>query len=212
MNLNLIRKYEKEFLHMLHGGKVIFKPNDKQVWFDSTESPIDWTVEGLYVIDDMYSPYRTALAEGKTVQYRTKYSNWIDYKDNNGINCNIFSSNKSVASCYEYRIKPKEPEFKVGDYVRYIHANSPKPLQIVNINCERYYFENAKIILRVDEIEKWEPREDEVCIFWNNGSNTAVIAKLRYIVSTGTYRTEHSYWDNCMPFTGTLPPHMKVSK
>ena len=67
-------------------------------------------------------------------------------------------------------------------------------------------------VINHKQASKWEPKEDEVCIFWNNDSNTAVIAKLRYIVSTGTYRTEHSYWDNCMPFTGALPPHIKDNK
>ena len=213
MNLELIRKYEKEFLHMLHGGKVLMGKKDPVTntikWYPSVLNPFVETSNTIVVvIDDIYCTYRKALYEGKTVQCNaregendityTVYGNlwWVD------------TTEFKYATCF-YRIKPEEPEFKIGDYVRYIHANSPKPLQISNINCERYYFENAEIILRIDEIEKWEPKEDEVCVFWNNNSNTAVIAKLRYIVSTDTYRTEHGYWDNCIPFTGILPPHMK---
>ena len=234
MNLELIKKYEKEFLHMLHGGtllsRVLTSDEDDEmytIWYKVNECSEmkKWSSDYLFklsdkefeyykpqfVIDDEYVEFRKALAEGKTVQYRTKYSNWVDYKDNNGINCNIFPSNKSVDSCYEYRIKPDEPKFKVGDYVRYIHTNSPKPLQIVNINCERYYFENAEIILRLDEIEKWEPKEGEVCIFWDNHSAGAFIDKFECLSNKGKYHTERSFWNNCMPFTGVIPPHMKES-
>ena len=212
MNLNLIRKYETEFLHMLHGGKVLMGKKDPVTntikWYPSVLNPFVETSNTIVVvIDDIYCTYRKALAEEKTVEVYVLHGvkaldeqPWRRF----AIGCSTFDL---PVECY--RIKPDEPEFKIGDYVRYIHTNSPKPLRIVNINCERYYFENAGIILRIDEIEKWEPREGEVCIFWNNDSNTAVIAKLRYIVSTGTYRTEHSYWDNCMPFTGALPPHIK---
>ena len=206
MNLELIKKYEKEFLHMLHGGKLMFKPNDKQVWFDSVTSPIDWTVEGLYVIDDEYCIYRIALAEEKTVEVYVLHGvkaldeqPWRRF----AIGCSTFDL---PVECY--RIKPEEPEFKIGDYVRYIHANSPKPLRIVNINCERYYFENAEIILRIDEIEKWEPREGEICIFWDAVDTGAIISKFSYMEQE-KYGTDLYTWNNCMPFTGTLPPHMK---
>ena len=205
---------------MLHGGSVMFKPNDKQVWFDSTESPIDWTVEGLYVIDAMYLPYRIALAEGKTVQYKmgiianSNEPKWFDLtpKEFNSYKVKDFWDKDfwdNIKGVENYRIKPEEPKFKVGDYVRYIHTNSPKPLQIVNINCERYYFENAKIILRLDEIEKWEPREGEVCIFWSDGAYSAVIGIFSNMNQEKYVTITTETWSNCMPFTGTLPPHIK---
>ena len=104
-----------------------------------------------------------------------------------------------------------EPKFKVGDYVIEIYGNQlHKVLELFPNNLRVYgYSINASYTAECSDFKLWEPKEDEVCIFWNNVSNTAVIAKLRYIVSTGTYRTEHSYWDNCMPFTGALPPHIK---
>ena len=201
MNLNLIRKYETEFLHMLHGGKLKYFTGKEWLTYSGVEL---WTASNdlKIIIDDQYVEFRKALADGKTIEerYYTPTDHW-------GKHLSGFAISPKML-----RIKPEEPEFKIGDYVRYIHTNSPKPLRIVNINCEKYYFENAEIILILDEIVKWEPREGEVCIFWNNDSNTAVIAKLRYIVSTDTYRTKHSYWDNCMPFTGALPPHMKENK
>ena len=213
MNLELIKKYEKEFLHMLHGGKLMFKPNDKQIWFDSVTSPIDWTVEGLYVIDDEYCIYRIALAEGRTVEVYATYG--LKVLDEQpwklfAIGCSTFDL---PVECY--RIKPEEPKFKVGDFVRYIHTNSQKPLRIININCERYYFENAEIILRVDEIEKWEPKGGEVCIFWDNKhTNEAIIARYSHSERSFYYplKKPNSCYQNCMPFIGTLPPHIKDNK
>ena len=209
MNLELIKKYEKEFLHMLHGGTLMFKPNNKQVWFDSVTSPIDWTVDGLYVIDDEYCIYRLALAEGKTLE--ANYNKWvfpgIDTKRWDTVTTEDFDR----YGIDDLRIKPEEPEFKVGDFVRYIHTNSPKPLQISNIHCERYYFENAEIILRVDEIEKGKPKEGEICIFWDGDYNGAIISKFSHMEQE-KYGTDLYTWNNCMPFTGILPPHMRDSK
>ena len=213
MNLELIKKYEKEFLHMLHGGKVLMGKRDPITnttkWYPSVLNPfVEISDNIIIVLDDMYLPYRKALSEGKTVQFRSTiskaYKEWEDL------------GNLSFNLNFEHRIKP---EFKIGDYVRYIHANSPKPLQIVNINCERYYFENAEIILRVDEIEKWKPKEGEICIFWKEASeyNRAIIGRLKQILPNGNYVMDYGSgctvtYSKCMPFTGVLPPHMKENE
>ena len=161
----------------------------------------------IIVIDDVYCTYRIALSEGKTVEVYVLHGvkaldeqPWRRF----AIGCSTFDL---PVECY--RIKPDEPEFKIGDYVRYIHANSPKPLRIINIHCERYYFENAKIILRLDEIEKWEPREGEVCIFWSDGTYSAVIGIFSNMNQEKYVTITTQTWSNCMPFTGTLPPHIK---
>ena len=218
MNLELIRKYEKEFLHMLHGGKLKYFTGKE--WL-SYSSPEIWTGNNdlKIVIDDMYLPYRTALAEGKTVQYKmgiianSNEPKWFDLtpKEFNSYKVKDFWDKDlgNIKGVGNYRIKPDEPKFKIGDYVRYIHANSPKPLQIVNINCERYYFENAKIILRLDEIEKWEPRKGEVCIFWSDVTYSTVIGIFSNMNQEKYVTITTQTWSNCMPFTGTLPPHMK---
>lgn len=127
MNLELIKKYEKEFLHMLHGGSLMFKPNDKQVWFDSVTSPIDWTVDGLYVIDDMYSTYRKALAEGRHIQFFNTKERLYDsskplhtWQDTDTI--------RTQGRQSDYRIKPEEPAFKVGDTITLECIDSDKGL------------------------------------------------------------------------------------
>ena len=215
MNLELIKKYEKEFLHMLHGGKVLMGKRDPITnttkWYPSVLNPFVETSNTIVVvIDDIYCTYRMALAEGKTIQFFNTKERLYDsskplhtWQDIDTICTHGIPS--------DYKIKPEEPEFKIGDYVRYIHTNSPKPLRIVNINCERYYFENAEIILRTDEIEKWEPREGEICIFWDAVDTGAVISKFSYMEQE-KYGTDLYTWNNCMPFTGILPPHMRDNK
>lgn len=205
MNLNLIRKYEKEFLHMLHGGKLMFKPNDKQVWFDSVTSPIDWTVEGLYVIDDEYCIYRIALAEGKTVEVYVLHGvkgldeqPWRQF----AIGCSTFNL---TPECY--RIKPEEPRFKVGDWIRQgdrVFQYTYKDLQYDKANPTH-----------CQNDEKWEPKEGEVCIFWDNKhTNEAIIARYSHSERSFYYplKKPNSCYQNCMPFISTLPPHMKDSK
>lgn len=60
--------------------------------------------------------------------------------------------------------------------------------------------------------ERWKPKPGEWCWFWDNEYRCAVLnifvgieadKQFKYISKTGT-----SY-ENCAPFTGELPPHLK---
>lgn len=136
MNKELIKKYKKEFDHWLNGGKLLYADSISSQWNDidsidaeifpiHKRNPFAINESHTIVINDEYVEFRTALAEGKTIQYRTEYSNWVDYTDEKGNICNLFSSSNTVKNCYQYRIKPEEPQFKVGDWVR---INEPTEL------------------------------------------------------------------------------------
>ena len=76
MNLELIKKYEKEFLHMLHGGKVLMGKKDPITnttkWYPSVLNPfVETSDTTVVVLDDEYCTYRKALADGKTIEYST---------------------------------------------------------------------------------------------------------------------------------------------
>ena len=197
MNLELIRKYEKEFLHMLHGGKLKYFTGKEWLTYSGVEL---WTASNdlKIIIDDQYVEFRKALAEGKIIEerYYTPTDHW-------GKHLSGFAISPKML-----RIKPEEPKFKIGDWITVNGPTGTFTECISGIADDTYTLSRTNICYK-SQASKWEPKEGEVCLFWNNDSNTAVIAKLRYIVSTGTYRTEHSYWDNCMPFTGALPPHIK---
>ena len=135
MNKQLIKKYFKEFEHWLDGGAVqaYYKKDNEPKWWTDKES-IDYDNidnfsniiknslepdDVLIAIDDEYVHFRSAIAEGKIVQYnfgnyginRKDFPNtWKDLDPSIGI--------LSDRSCPEnYRIKPEAPKFKVGDWV-----------------------------------------------------------------------------------------------
>ena len=204
MSKEIILKYLTEFNAWVKGQEVyVMFNNGGHRLVDSLE---DFNKDVKYIVlRDSYFPYRTALAEGKTIEYYTiaNYKCTITRMDELEV---LIKANHSGK--YIFRIKPEEPEFKVGDWITVNGPTGTFTECISGIADDTYTLSGTNICYK-SQASKWEPKEGEVCIFWNNDSNTAVIAKLRYIVSTGTYRTEHSYWDNCMPFTGALPPHIK---
>ena len=210
MNLELIRKYEKEFLHMLHGGKVLMGKKDPITnttkWYPSVLNPFVETSDTIViVIDDMYASYRKALAEGKTIEYYTiaNYKCTITRMDELEV---LIKANHSGK--YIFRIKPEEPEFKVGDWITVNGPTGTFTECISGIADDTYTLSGTNICYR-SQASKWEPKEDEVCIFWDNHSAGAFIDKFKYLSNNGKYHTERSFWNTCMPFTGILPPHMK---
>ena len=113
MNKELIKKYKAEFDHWLDGGKLLQKQINLVIpaeWEEFLED-WDWPIDELAVIiNDEYVEFRKALAEGKIIQYRNLkvnvFKNWQDL------------GNLKFNPNFEHRIKPEEPKFKVGDWVR----------------------------------------------------------------------------------------------
>lgn len=210
MNLELIKKYEKEFLHMLHGGKVLMGKKDPITnttkWYPSVLNPfVETSDTTVVVIDDEYCTYRKALAEGKTIEYSTiaNYKYPITRMDELEVLIKAYHSGK-----YIFRIKPEEPELKVGDWITVNGPTGTFTECISGIADDTYTLSGTNICYR-SQASKWEPKEDEVCIFWDNHSAGAFIDKFKYLSNNGKYHTERSFWNTCMPFTGILPPHMK---
>lgn len=162
MNKELINKYKAEFEHYLNDGTCLYKlQTDK--WYQNVQLIFtDYDYKNLVtavVIDDEYVEFRQALCENKTVQYYVDgFTGWQDVTTV-GCHCIIGAKN--------YRIKPEESQFKIGDYVRYIHSTSDKALQINNINGDRYYFKQTEISYLAHELELWQPKPNEWCWFWS---------------------------------------------
>ena len=124
MNKELIKKYKAEFDHWLDGGRILkhygsWVPVNLDAKWESSIPDLEQEGSFGYVINDKFVEIRKALAEGKTVQY-----NFGNY----GISKKDFPNkwkdlDKSIGiladrACPEnYRIKPEEPKFKVGDWV-----------------------------------------------------------------------------------------------
>lgn len=137
MNKQLIKTYFEEFKHWLNGGniQVYYKLDNILRWWtdkefmescnngnDNFSHMIKYSLEPkdvLIIIDDEYIEFRKALAEGRTVQYN--FGNYgINRKDfpNTWKDLDLSIGILADRACPEnYRIKPEEPKFKVGDWI-----------------------------------------------------------------------------------------------
>ena len=54
--------------------------------------------------------------------------------------------------------------------------------------------------------EVWKPKEHEICIFWNEDTDYAVIAAFNQMVDNRfeTFKFEDDTYDFCKPYTGSL--------
>ena len=207
MNKQLINKYKPEFDHWLNEGSVLLGIRDlvKSTikWYPSVTDPFEeesTSGELLIIINDDYKLYRKALAEGKIVQYLGQYSNmWHEVQEpdfNLHPNC--------------YRIKPDKPNFKVGDFVRYVHSTPAKALEINNINGNRYYFTNSKMSCLEHELEPWTPVKGEWCWFYDIASaKSAALAQFKEIDNGYFMAITDASWNFCEPFLNSRPSYLK---
>jgi hypothetical protein len=211
MNKELIKTYKSEFNHWLNGGnvQVYYKKDDEQKWWTDEESiacdgndnfshimqnslePEDV----LIVIDDSYSIYRKAMAEGKIVQEQDYFNKqWLDMKTDD------FHGASDTRYEGVYRIKPEGPKFKTGDFV--IHNGVAK---IVTKAVDGYIdsLDNeVAVIMKEESLELWEPNEGEWCIMYDIGeypdANSVTLQRWN----------NKSKWKP-IPFIGKLPPYIK---
>jgi len=209
MNKELIRKYKKEFDHWLYGGKVLSyntrlckkwtNDNSKFIW-QTTEKDIH------IVMDDEYVEFRKALAEGKLIQYyNTEVRLYNSSKPlNTWIDTNSISTNGRLS---DYRIKPEEPKFKVGDWVRLkvLDKTTHKLIKLDwNEHTKCYHPILEKFngnIDSVNELELWEPQVGEWCWFYDNG--------IYEIPVLGKFSKLNDETVDIEPFIGELPTYLK---
>ena len=109
-----------------------------------------------------------------------------------------------------YRTKPEEPKFKVGDWVRDLRDN--RVFQINSVNF------NLKLSTKNTVYVHWQPKKGEYCWFWNKGT-TLTVLELLEIVDDGNRKyfaampnIPHSlggYYQYCEPFLGKLPTKLQ---
>ena len=200
MNKELINKYKPEFDHFLNEGKILYKHINSSAW--RNDEP--WDYSPVYItaiiINDEYSEFRKALAEGKTIEYLGQSSNvWHEVQEPD------FNLHPTC-----YRIKPDEPKFKIGDFVKYVHSTPAKALEINNINGNRYYFTNSEMSCLEHELEPWAPGKGEWCWFTDDKTNEEVTLGTFERVASSLYQTTHwNAWIFCEPFLNSLPSYLK---
>ena len=210
MNKELIKKYKKEFDYWLDNPDNLLFYDEHHNGWHNLHYDYQWncTVEEMeefgkygYVINDEYVEFRKALAEGKIVQYLGQYSNmWHEVQEPD------FNLHPTC-----YRIKPDEPKFKVGDFVRYVHSTTAIALEINNINGNRYYFTNSEMSCLQHELELWTPVKGEWCWFYDNPNSN----KYCNLSQSGEFNVRYfktncgTSWNFCEPFLNSLPSYLK---
>ncbi len=190
MNKELIKKYKTEFDHWLYGGKLQVKfVNDP--WEEAPEDIFSYNaVNFVLVIDDEYVEFRKALAEGKAIECLDWNDKWQDLIEND-----IKFENIDLS---RLRIKPEEPKFKEGDWVR--DKVNGKVVQLT----EHFH---------PGGIELWKPKNNEY--FWykndlvkfdESQSNAGLLLQSARGCS---YHVPTNFEKYCEPFIGQLPSNLK---
>ncbi len=217
----LIKKYKKEFDHWLDGGEVLFFYWED--WYSSTYNPemvfnhISPDDVKYYVINDEFVEIRKALAEGKSIQMLCRYDKmepiWDDMTE-------VIKSIGFVDVKENYRIKPEEPKFKVGDWVVEIHSTTKAQVLELFGNQIRVKFCYPDAITTTDSSDfiPWVPKKGECCWF-SIKNRIPTIGQFLTIETDSNIKysatfpnTPHpfiSYYDYCEPFFGILPTKLQ---
>ena len=198
MNTELIKKYKAEFDHFLNGGELLiryydYEDREYKEWKE-VDRNYNWNDGSLYkapqfIINDNFSELRKALCDGKTVQAYYKFNDtWNDiikpeFKDN----------------VSNYRIKPEEPKFKIGDFVRDIISGKVSQVNNEDIANGKY-----------SQVTKWEPSPRELCWFWSgNKLEEATLSKFHSYTKHGVFKTIYDSFKYCEPFLNSKPSWFK---
>ena len=211
MNIELIKKYKTEFDHFLNEGDLLCREINIKVPTDWYEFDNDWSwsVDELeIIINDEYSHLRKALCEGKTLEFKDPFK----YEIPRWEKLNTKDPSYSFYYKNEYRIKPKESEFKSGDFVRNIHRNTIHivdrviPMDDIRSNIHvtpgGAYFDN--------ELIKWDSQAGELCWFWSgNKLEEATLSKFHSYTKHGGFKTIYDSYNHCEPFLNSKPSWFK---
>ena len=203
MNKELINKYKPEFDYFLNEGKILYKHIHSNAWWN--EDP--WNYSPSYItaiiINDEYSIYRKALAEGKTIEYLGQSSNvWHEVPEPD------FNLHPTC-----YRIKPDEPKFKVGDFVT--HESLKITRQITKVDDDFIYFKEGSWALPhvegfSNKLILWTPVKNEWCWFYDSkSSKSTALAKFNEMWKNKFRSTTDTHWNFCEPFLNSLPSYLK---
>lgn len=222
MNKELIITYFEEFEHWLKGGEILCCKTGslKHTWGPVEKHDKNPIEEGyIYAINDKYAEFRKALAEDKTVQVDVNYCAFpeTDVKNYKDLPKDFTSWKKYEVSCY--RIKPEEPKFKVGDWIKFYNTNTLIG-KIINFNSNNIPMVkqgNDTIMPDTFDLCIWQPQPDDYAWFYDYEKYTPTFGKFMQI-ENGKYLAEIAdgkgslhlvAFTYCEPFLGTLPTFLK---
>jgi hypothetical protein len=168
--------------------KGVWYKNSLNEWIRLTEP--EFSEYFIYLQNDEYAEFRKALVDGKIVQHNLHSDCAPKYRD---VYETVNKIIKSVpASCY--RIKPEEPEFKVGDWI---------------IDKSSGFIIQAYEDMLVKNFKKWKPTKGEFCVFYDDSDEFYGVGRFiaKNIVNEKySCETISGEWSNVAPleFVGTL--------
>ena len=214
MRKETIIKYEKEFIAWCKGESVLLgapaaSMHDRNLIWREVKDLDDWKpLDTVYVLNDSYSIYRKAMAEGKIVQKQDYFNNkqWLDMKTDD------FHDASDTRYKGVYRVKPEEPKFKVGDWV--IHNGKYKRVTKAVDGCIDSLDNEVAVIMKEESLELWEPEDGKY--FWYKNDLVRfheIQANLGLLLESARgcsyYPAEKNFEDYCEPFIGKLPSNLK---
>lgn len=219
MRKETIIKYEKEFIAWCKGESVLLgaptSMHDRTLIWREVRDFNDWKhLDTVYVLNDSYSIYRKALAEGKTLQYN--FGNFgTDKKDfpDSWKDLDLSIGILADRACPEnYRVKPEEPKFKVGDWV--IHNGVAKRVTKAVDGCIDSLDNEVAVIMKEESLELWEPEgekyfwyKNDLVRFHETQANLGLL--LESARGCSYYPAEKNFEDYCEPYLGKLPSNLK---
>ena len=146
MNKELINKYKPEFDHWLNEGRILYKHTNSNAWWNEEPWSYSLSYVTAVIINDEYSEFRKALAEGKTIQVLQQHKdNWID------IDQILLNTDLS-----RYRIKPDEPKFKIPAYFKELSSGIVvKFTEKISYNCFGIIVESSLQIPQKNKGFEW---------------------------------------------------------
>ena len=219
MNKELIKTYKAEFNHWLNGGSLLYRhfnyiEQEFTAW-EVCNAGFSWNYSGIncpcIIINDEYATYRKALAEGKSIQMLCRYDKmepiWDDMTE-------VIKSIGFVDVKENYRIKPEESKFKVGDWVVEIHsATKAQVLELFGNQIRvKFCYPDAIITTDSSDFIPWKPKKGEYCWFWDEGFKTTLLLQFKKLSTSSfsPYETLNGLdYMYCEPFFGTLPTELR---
>ena len=208
MNKELIKTYKDEFNHWLNGGSLLYRhfnyiEQEFTAW-EVCNAGFSWNSSGIncpcIIINDEYSTYRKALAEGKSIQMLCRYDKmepiWDDMTE-------VIKSIGFVDVKENYRIKPEEPKFKVGDWVVEIHSTTKAQVLELFGNQIRVKFCYPDAIITTDSSDfiPWVPKPGEWCWFLNK-DRIPVISQFHSLEIDGNRKYSATFPNTPHPMIG----------
>ena len=186
MNKKLIQDNMGAFIHWLNGGELLY--NSGEMW-NEVKNGFRWDTLGPIIINDSYVEFRKALAEGKTVEKCYYHSPdcprvWRPMEED------------FMGMVETYRIKPDEPEFKVGDYA---YLTNDTIVQVTSTH----------LVHGTEHMTLWtleEASDDEWVLAWFNlclGPEMNTSPMLMY-----AQEAKEEKFDNVVPYIGQSPKEL----